>query len=162
MLTMNFKLISNYIVPSLISSTIWTVFISVVFVFVIGLIIILMKPEDEQTFQYAMIGCFFGIEIVCMIPIFSTPGVIQGLGRGSGYAALPVMFMGVFLAPIGGFLGSIVFPRLEFLRKQTCKRLLLLLIATYIIMATCIYANFSLTCNGSNRSQWYCTEVGFG
>lgn len=160
MQTINFKLISSYIVPSLISSSIWTVLISIVFVFVIGLIIILTKPEDEQTFQYAMLGCFFGIQIICMIPIFSTPGVIQALGRGSGYAALPVMFMGGFLAPIGALVGATVFPRLKFLRRQTSKKVLLLLLATYIFMAICIYTNFSLTCYPSPL-EWYCTEVGF-
>ena len=160
MLNINFKLISSYIVPSLISSTIWTGLISIVFVFIIGLVIVLIKPEDEQTFTYSMIGCVFGIQIVCMIPIFSTPGVIQALGRGSGYAVLPVMFMGGFLAPIGGILGATVFPRLKFLRRQPCKKLLLLFLATYIFMAICIYTNFSLTCY-SIASEWFCTEVGF-
>jgi len=84
----NFKLISSYIFPSLISSTIWNALILVVFVFVIGLVTIVTKPEDEQTFLYATIGCFFGIQIICMIPLFAMPGVIQALGRGSGYAAL--------------------------------------------------------------------------
>jgi hypothetical protein len=121
---------------------------------------ILIQPEDEKMFLYAMVGCFFGIQIVCMIPIFSTPGVIQALGRGSGYAALPVMFMGGFLAPVGGILGATVFPRLKFLRRQTCKKLLLLLLASYIFMAICIYTNFSLTCY-PKPSEWYCSEVGF-
>jgi len=156
----NFKLISSYIFPSLISSTIWNALILVVFVFVIGLVTIVTKPEDEQTFLYATIGCFFGIQIICMIPLFAMPGVIQALGRGSGYAALPVMFMGGFLAPIGGLWGATVFPKLKFLRRQTCKKLLLLLLATYILMFICIYTNFSLTCYREPLA-WYCTEVGF-
>lgn len=156
----NFKLIFSYIIPSLISSTIWTALILTVFVIVIGLINILTKPEDEQMFLFATIGCFFGIQIVCMIPIFATPGVIQALGRGSGYAALPVMFMGVFLAPIGAFLGATVFPRLKFMRKKIGRNILLLLLTTYILMFIGIYINFYLTCYPTS-SEWYCTEVGF-
>lgn len=157
--TINFKLISSYIFPSLISSTIWTAFISIAFSLVIGLVIILMKSEDEQMFLYAMTGCFFGVHLVCMIPIFSTPGVIQGLGTGSGYGVLPVMFMGIFLAPLGGLLGAMLFPRLKFLRRQTFKKVLLLLLLTYTVMAICIYTNFSLDCY-PKISKWYCTEVG--
>ncbi|MFN9054749.1 MAG: hypothetical protein ACK5V6_17590 [Pseudanabaena sp.] len=157
---LNINFILNYIVPSLFTSTLWSAFLSVLFSVLIVLALLITKPKDDDTFVYALIGCFFGIEIVCMIPMFAIPGIIQGLGKGSGYAILPVMFLGIILAPVGAILGSTVAPKLKFLRNKTLAKVLLLLFITYIVMAICIYTNFSLNCAKAS-SMWYCQEVGF-
>ena len=126
----------------------------------LALIFLVTKPKDHKTILYAAIGCFFGIEIVCMIPMFSIPGVILGLSTGSGYAILPVMFIAVILAPIGAIVGSIIASNIKFLRKHLVGKVILLLLVTYVLMAVCIYSNFSLTCR-SPRVDWYCKAVGF-
>jgi hypothetical protein len=157
---LNINLIFKYIIPSLFSSTLWSAFLSILFSVVLGLIFLVTKPKDDKTLLYAAIGCFFGIEIVCMIPMFSIPGVIQGLGTGSGYAILPVMFIAVIFAPIGAIVGSTIAPQIKFLRKKPLEKVILLLLVTYLLMAICIHINFSLTC-GRAPFEWYCKAVGF-
>jgi hypothetical protein len=157
---LNNNLIFNYIIPSLVNSTLWSAFLSVLWSLLLALIFLVTKPKDHKTILYAAIGCFFGIEIVCMIPMFSIPGVILGLSTGSGYAFLPVMFITVILAPIGAIVGSSIAVKIKFLRKHFVGKVILLLIVTYVFMAVCIYASFSLTCKIPNV-DWYCKAVGF-
>ena len=105
---LNTNLVFKYIIPILVNSTLWSASLAVLCSVLLALIFLVTKPKDDATILYAALGCFFGIEIVCMIPMFSIPGVIQGLGTGSRYEILPVMFIGIVLAPVGAITGATI------------------------------------------------------
>ncbi|KAF3889654.1 MULTISPECIES: hypothetical protein [Nostocales] len=160
---LNLTLIFNYIVPNLFASTIFGIFISVAIGLVVGLIIGAIKHRINKTMIPAILGSFFGTMLICMMPTYSVPGLVQSWGKGGGLGSLPVLFMMVSLAPIGGILGAVVGStyKQKFFQTLTSQKLLIMLIATYTLMAVCIYASFSLSCAKPTVSQWYCTEVGF-
>ncbi|GAA6620404.1 hypothetical protein [Scytonema sp. NUACC26] len=163
MLKLNFTLIFNYILPNLIISTILGVIISLAIGSIIGLIVGLIKRCINQIMTPAIFGCFFGTMLVCMMPTYSVPGLVQSWGKGGGLGSLPVLFMMIILAPIGGIFGAIGGSTfgLKFFQRLTNRKLLILLAATYILMAISIYVSFSLICGKPTLAQWYCTEVGF-
>lgn len=159
MVTVNFDLISKIILLGLFNGSALSALIATLLGTIVGLIIGAIKHSLKRTILPAIVGCFFGTMLICMLPIFSTPGIVGG----GAYGGLVVLSMAVFLLPLGAIGGAVAgsLIGLNLSRKRQQQLVLVLLAVTYIFMPVVMYSRITSHCINSNQTPMYCSEVGF-
>ena len=159
MTALNFDLILKFILPGLISSSLWSALIAIAIGTIVGLVIGAIRHRIKRTILPAIAGCFFGTMLICMLPILSTPGIVGG----GPYGGLVILTMAVFLLPLGSIGGALAGSiwGLNLFQKRKQRVSLILLAMTYSIMVIVMYTRITLTCSNSNQFPLYCSEAGF-
>lgn len=126
---------------------------------IVGLIIGAIKHSMKRAILPAIVGCFFGTMLICILPIFSTPGIVGG----GAYGGLVVISMAVFLLPLGAVGGAVAggIMGLILSRKRQQQLGLVLLVVTYCFMPVVMYSRITSHCINFNQTPMYCSEVGF-
>jgi hypothetical protein len=156
---LNFDLILKVILPSLIGSSLWSALIAIAIGTIVGLVIGAIRHRIKRTILPAIVGCFFGTMLICMLPIVSTPGIVGG----GAYGGLAILTMAVFLLPLGSICGAVAGSiwGLNLFQKRKQQVGLIMLALTYSIMVIVMYTRITLTCSHSNQLALYCSEAGF-
>jgi len=164
MLKLNLTIFETYILPGLLTSTLLSLAIAVAIGSLIGVIVGATQHRIARTILPAIRGSFFGVLLMCMMPLYSMPGIVQGWGMGGGLGSLIPAFLGLFLGSIGSITGALVGSTsgFKFFQRLNSLDLLKLLAIAYGLMIICIYLSFTLVCFRAHPSLWYCTQVGFG
>ncbi|MEH2240494.1 hypothetical protein [Nostoc sp.] len=145
MFDFNVYLIFDTVLSRLIFSSIFSVVIAILIGGVIGLLARTISHHNQRTILPAIIGAFFGIMLIAMLPILSTPG----LSGGGGLGALTIIQMAIFLVPLGVVCGAVagIICGLKLSQKRKEQVFLVMLAVTYSIIAITIYTRFTLYCN---------------
>ncbi|WP_144439290.1 hypothetical protein [Geminocystis sp. NIES-3708] len=155
----------NYILSAWFFGTFFSGILAVIVGLIIGLIVGTIRKSIKTTIYTTIVGCFVGIMWICIIPLYGTPGNIQGWGMGGGLGSLAPLMTMIGLGSIGALTGGITGATFGFSFFQSLlinqHKLGILIGIVYLVVALCIFLSFSVACINSNSADWYCKKVGF-
>jgi hypothetical protein len=158
-------LMLNYILSAYIFGTLFSGILAGIVGSIIGLIVGVIRKKIRLTILTTIVGCFVGIMWICIIPLYGTPGVMQGWGMGGGLGSLAPLMMMIGLGSIGALTGAITGSTFGFRFLQSLlvnqKKLGILIGIVYLVVALSILLSFSVSCINSSPADWYCKKVGF-
>ena len=149
-MSLNVSLILYVVLPALIKGSMVSGMIAIPVGGLIGLIAGARSRQIKRTLLPAIVGSFFGTLLIAILPIVSYPEL-----TGGGYSGILLLLMLAVLVPLGAIAGALFGclygPKLPRLRQK--RVLLILLIASYSLIAIVTYVRFSLHCI---QYAWYC------
>lgn len=156
-------LMLRYILLAWFVSTIISTILAVTIGSLVGVIVGAIKKRMRKTIFPSILGSFVGVMWICMIPLYASPGIMQGWGMGGGLGSLAPMLGVITLGPTGALTGGITGSTVGFRFVQTLsvKRLVAMMGIVYLVVAASILMVFSVVCINSQPHDWYCHRVGF-
>ncbi|MBD2361042.1 hypothetical protein H6G36_07595 [Anabaena minutissima FACHB-250] len=137
----NFEFIFTFILPQLIYATLVSVVIGAVVGGIVGLIMGKISRRMKDTLFPAMLGSFFGMMLLAMIPIFASPDTYIG----GPFGGLAIMLKFIVVAPLGSIIGGVVggICGLKLSPQFKSRFILIAVIFTYSVMLISMYVTLA-------------------
>lgn len=157
----NPDLVVNIILPSLIGGTVGSALSGLVLGSGAGWVMGAIARQPKTLMWPSMVGCFLGTLLGCVVPIASTPGLVNG----GPYAFLLTMMLLVVLLPssviLGTAIGSLLALKTQLFTVKGRKWLLVIVLAAYVLAFAAMYARITVECLRPNTVPLFCEQAGF-